>query len=75
MSDYLDHELREQPRRRLERHAADCPECGPELRALERTVVALGGLRHRPARSVAPAVIEVLRLEQALREERWPPGR
>jgi anti-sigma factor RsiW len=65
LSDYVDYELRPAQRRRVERHAAICPECGPALRGLLIVVQALRGLGRRPTRSVAPAVIDRLRHEDA----------
>jgi len=67
LSDYVDDELRPGKRRRLERHAHICPECGPMLRALTVTVFRLRQLRFRRHESVAPRVIERLRAEDVQR--------
>ncbi len=72
LSDYLDDELTPAERRRLERHADICPECGPLLRALTVTVFRLRQLRFRrpgsvAPRVVAPRVIDRLRAEEARR--------
>jgi anti-sigma factor RsiW len=36
LSAYLDGELIQRSRRRLDRHVRDCPDCGAALRSLER---------------------------------------
>ena len=61
MSDYVDGELSPRQRRRIERHADLCPECGPLRRALLRLTVALGDLRSPADLSIAPTVIRRLR--------------
>lgn len=60
MSDYLDGELRPSERRRLERHADICPECGPTLRTLAVVVSELRRLRRAERASVAAGVVERL---------------
>lgn len=67
LSEYVDDELGWAQRRRLERHAEVCPECGPLLRGLAVTVFRLRQLRFRRGGSVAPRVIERLRMEEACR--------
>jgi len=58
MSAYIDGELDAEDRRRLERHADLCPECGPMRRTLVWLTRELRDLRRGPERSVAPGVIE-----------------
>lgn len=58
MSAYVDDELGLRERRRLERHAELCPECGPMRQTLLWLKRELRGLRQAPERSVAPAVID-----------------
>jgi anti-sigma factor RsiW len=48
MSEYLDGELESGPRRRIERHATDCPECRALLDSLRRM---LGALHRLPSQS------------------------
>ena len=67
LSDYIDGDLRERERRRLERHADICPECGPLLRALTVTVFRLRQLRLRRPGHVTPQVIGRLRAEDSYR--------
>jgi len=67
LSEYVDDELTPAERRRLERHADICPECGPLLRALTVTVFRLRQLRFRLPGSVAPRVIDRLRAEEKRR--------
>lgn len=53
--------LRKREVRRVARHLAGCPECGPFFASLARAVEALRSLGHvavPPAASVAPAVVE-----------------
>lgn len=64
LSEYVDEELGPAQRRRLERHAEICPDCGPLLRGLAVTVFRLRQLRFRGGGSVAPRVIERLRAEE-----------
>ncbi len=61
MSDYVDGDLSPAQRRRLERHADLCPECGPLRRALFGLTIELRELRRRPERSLAAQVIEHIR--------------
>ncbi len=58
---YLDDDLAPAKQRRLERHAAGCPECGPLLRSLATVIAALRWLGRGNRRSVAPAVMDRLR--------------
>lgn len=57
-SAYVDGDLSAGERRRLERHAELCPDCGPMRRTLMRLTRELRHLRAKPEESVAPAVIE-----------------
>jgi anti-sigma factor RsiW len=59
--DYVDGELTVDQRRRLERHAWICPECGPMLRDMLRMLAALRRLRAGSHRPQAPIVIARLR--------------
>ncbi len=53
VSPYLDGELATGARARLQRHAAECPECRGVLRSLERMLLRLSGVPS-PAASEAP---------------------
>jgi anti-sigma factor RsiW len=66
ISEYIDGELTPAQRRRLRRHADECEECGPLLRALTVIVPELRRLHRSPRHPVAPGVIARLRAEQAL---------
>lgn len=66
ISEDIDGELNPAQRRRLRRHADECEECGPLLRALTVIVPELRRLHRPPPQSVAPGVIARLRAEQAL---------
>jgi anti-sigma factor RsiW len=63
LSEYLDGELGEDERARLEEHVRWCPECRRVLESLRRTVEGLMGLRVATPESVATGVIERLRRE------------
>jgi anti-sigma factor RsiW len=63
LSDYLDGELREPERERVERHVHWCPECRRVLETLRRTLKELMELRGTPGESIAPGVIARLRRE------------
>lgn len=65
ISDYVDGDLSTAQRRRLERHADLCPECGPLRRAFIWLVLELRELRHSAERSIVPDVIECLRRAKA----------
>jgi anti-sigma factor RsiW len=54
LSDYLDGDLRARARRRLERHAADCPECSRGIRALKALLRLVAGV-DEPGEIRAPA--------------------
>lgn len=58
MSAYVDGELDAAERRRFERHADRCPQCGPMRRTLLRLMDELRDLRASPTHSIAPGVIE-----------------
>lgn len=60
-SEYIDGELSEGDRRRLERHAGMCPECRRMLATLRRTLRELTGLQQEQPPSVADSVIDRLR--------------
>lgn len=61
MSDYVDDDLSPRERTRLERHAAECPECGPMLDTLEKMVVELHGVRDAGGSPVAEAILRSVR--------------
>lgn len=61
LSDYVDHDLPETQRRRVEEHTGMCPECRRVLASLRKTISALGSLRAEPRPAVADGVIERLR--------------
>lgn len=65
LSDYVDGELAEPARERVEEHVHRCPECHRVLETLRRTLRALSELRVAPAESVAPGIIERLRREES----------
>jgi anti-sigma factor RsiW len=56
LSHYVEGELRPRARRRLDRHARGCVDCGRGIRAMRALVHALQGL-DGPAGSPAPAAI------------------
>lgn len=63
LSAYLDRELSDRDRRRLEAHTRICPECGPMLATLRRTLEGLRDLGRYPSppRDLTESVIERLR--------------
>ena len=61
MSDYLDADLAESDRARLERHVRECPECEELLRELTVMVRALGTTPGRVGERVAGAVLAGVR--------------
>jgi anti-sigma factor RsiW len=63
LSDYLEDDLREPQRERVERHLHWCPECRRVLETLRRTLNELMELRTTPGESIAPGVIDRLRRE------------
>jgi anti-sigma factor RsiW len=63
LSDYLDGDLHDADRERLERHVHWCPECRRVLDTLRRTLKELMELRATPGESIAPGVIDRLRRE------------
>jgi len=46
LSEWIDHELDETARERIERHLADCPACHACLETLARTAALCRGLEH-----------------------------
>jgi hypothetical protein len=56
LSHYVEGDLRPRARRRLDRHARDCVDCGRGIRAMHALVYGLGGLGG-PAGVRAPATI------------------
>ena len=63
VSEYLDGELAEAERERVERHASDCPKCHALLASLRRMIRTLPGLAVQPRSGVADGVLERLRHE------------
>lgn len=68
LSKYIDRELDEPQRHRVEEHAGLCPHCRRMLRTLRRTVSELRSLRDRPpapapARGVSEGVLARFRRE------------
>ena len=62
-SEYLDGELPQAERKRVERHASVCPKCRALLASLRRMIETLPGLAAQPRPSVADGVLERLRRE------------
>jgi anti-sigma factor RsiW len=63
VSDYLDQELSESERKRLEDHVSICPHCRRVLRTLRRTLERLMDLPGEPRPGLADGVIDRLRGE------------
>ena len=59
-SEYLDGDLPEEPRRRIDRHASVCPQCYAVLTSLRRLIDALPDLARSPRAGIADAVLERL---------------
>jgi anti-sigma factor RsiW len=62
-SEYLDGELSEAGRRRVQRHVSVCPGCRKLLASLRRMIDTLPGLAAAPRISVADGALERLRRE------------
>ena len=69
-SDYLDGELSQRRKRRVEWHAGDCPECRELLRGLKALIASLGGLRDDVGELAAASLLESVRarLDESPRE-------
>jgi anti-sigma factor RsiW len=63
LSEYIDGELDQRGRARVERHVDVCPECRRVLATLKRTLAGLMGLRDEEPGDIADSVIARLRLE------------
>jgi predicted anti-sigma-YlaC factor YlaD len=63
LSDYLDQDLSEGERERIEDHLSMCPHCRRVLRTLRRTLEGLMDLSGEPRPGLADGVIERLRGE------------
>jgi anti-sigma factor RsiW len=63
LSEYIDGELDQRGRVRVERHVGVCPECRRVLATLKRTLAGLMGLRDEEPDDIADSVIARLRLE------------
>lgn len=61
VSRYLDGELSQSGRERLEHHVEDCPECRELLRELNALIVTLGTLRDEQGAPVAHAIFSAVR--------------
>jgi len=62
-SEYLDGELPQAERERVERHASVCPKCRALLASLRRMIETLPGLAAQSRPSVTNGVLERLRRE------------
>ena len=60
-SEYLDGQMPEAGRRRIERHTSICPQCRTLLASLRRMIDLLPRLAAPPATGVADGVVERLR--------------
>jgi anti-sigma factor RsiW len=58
LSEYLDDDLDDAARARVERHAHLCPKCRELIDALRQTLTALRRLAHHPPRGSATGVAE-----------------
>jgi anti-sigma factor RsiW len=63
LSEYLDQELSDEERERIEDHVSMCPHCRRVLRTLRRTLEHLMDLRGEPRPGLADGVIDRLRGE------------
>jgi anti-sigma factor RsiW len=63
LSDYLDQDLTDAERERVEDHLSMCPHCRRVLRTLRRTLESLMSLPGEPRPGLADGVIERLRGE------------
>jgi anti-sigma factor RsiW len=63
LSDYLDQDLSDEERERIEDHLSMCPHCRRVLRTLRRTLEGLMGLPGEPRPGLADGVIDRLRGE------------
>lgn len=64
LSDYIDEELADDERARVEEHVGMCPQCRRVLATLRRTVEGLHAMRFAPETGIADGVIERLRGEE-----------
>ncbi|HEV2062272.1 MAG TPA: zf-HC2 domain-containing protein [Solirubrobacteraceae bacterium] len=62
-SEYLDGDLPESGRHRVERHTSICPQCRELIASLRRMLEALPALGAQPQPTVADGVLERLRRE------------
>ena len=60
-SEYLDGELEQAGRQRIERHTSVCPKCRSLLAALRRLIAELASLSSVRSASVADGIVEDLR--------------
>ena len=65
LSHYVDGELRPRARRRLDRHARDCVDCGRGIRAMRALVHALQGLDGLTVASAPATIFDRARLAGA----------
>jgi len=61
MSDYIEDDLPQDERRRIERHTAECPECAQVLETLETLIVELQGVRDAAGVTVAESILRSVR--------------
>lgn len=73
MSDYVDGDMDNPERRRLEAHVEECPECREILETLGVMLVELGGLRRTDGGQVVAEVI-LAGLRDRLVEQSGEPG-
>jgi anti-sigma factor RsiW len=65
ISQYLDGELSWPGRRRFDRHAQRCPECGPAVRAMRALIYAMHGLGGATGVSAPATIFSRVRLDGA----------
>lgn len=69
LSAYLDGELKPAQRQRVERHLAECENCGRARQGLVRVLAGLRVLGARSRRDVARGTIERLRAEEVAQRD------
>ena len=63
LSHYVEGDLRDRARRRLERHAAECPECSRGLRAIKALLRLIPGIEGRSEVRAPAGVFDLVRAD------------
>jgi anti-sigma factor RsiW len=74
LSHYVDGDLRRRARRRIERHAADCPDCSRGIRAMKALLRVITRIDARDEIRAPDGIFDRVRADAITRSDKPEPG-